>query len=129
MGHEFYCRIRTIPPANVKDVCFTTENTEGGKKMGLRKILLMMFVASFMAVGSAWAGDTVNVNTATAKQLQKVKGIGSKTAAKIIAYRDKNGPFKDVKDLLHVKGFGKKTLEKTSEELSLGDAEHSKAED
>jgi len=129
MGHEYFYRVRRIPHVTNRLHFKNRKYWKGGIEMGLRKMLLIMLVASFMAIGSAWAGDTVNINTATAKQLQKIKGIGSKTAGKIVAYREKNGPFKELKDLLHIKGFGKKTLEKTREKLSLGDAEHSKAED
>ncbi len=96
--------------------------------MGLRKILLVMVIAVFMAAGSAWAGNTVDINTATAKELQKVEGIGVKASAKIVAYRNENGPFKNVKGLLRVKGIGKKTLEKAMAKLSVGNAANDKAD-
>ncbi len=89
--------------------------------MMIKKILLSLFVAMFMAGGFAWAGDVVNINSATAKELQKVDGIGAKTAAKIVVYRDEHGPFKSVDELLKVKGIGKKKLEKAGDELTVGD--------
>jgi competence protein ComEA len=85
-------------------------------------MLLSLFVAMFMAGGFAWAGDAVNINTASAKQLQKVDGIGAKTAAKIVAYREEHGAFKNVEGLLKIKGFGKKKLEKSNDELTVDDA-------
>ncbi|MDQ6987189.1 MAG: helix-hairpin-helix domain-containing protein [Mariprofundaceae bacterium] len=97
--------------------------------MNLKKIFLATIVAVFMAVGPAWAGDTVNVNTATAKELQKINGIGEKTAAKIIAYRNEYGPFKSVDDLLHIKGIGKKKLAKAKDELSVDDDEENNKND
>ncbi|MDX8391353.1 MAG: helix-hairpin-helix domain-containing protein [Mariprofundaceae bacterium] len=97
--------------------------------MELKKVFAAMVVALCIAVGSAWAGDAVNVNTATVKELQKVHGIGAKTAAKIIAYRNEFGPFKSVEDLMHIKGIGKKKLAKAKDELSIGDTEENKMKD
>jgi len=97
--------------------------------MKIRQILISLFVAMFMAGGFAWAGDAVNVNTASAKALQKVDGIGAKTAAKIIAYREEHGAFKSVDGLLKIKGFGKKKLEKAGDELTVGDSGKDKGSD
>ena len=87
----------------------------------MKQILLSMMMALFLAIGSAWAGDAVNINTANVKELQKVHGIGHKTAARIVAYRDEHGAFKSVDGLLKVKGFGKKTLAKVKDDLTIGD--------
>jgi len=88
----------------------------------MKKLIFSILVALFMAMGPAWAGDAVNINTATNKELQKIHGIGHKTAANIVAYRDEHGAFKSVDGLLKVKGFGKKTLAKTRDELTIGEA-------
>lgn len=62
----------------------------------------------------------VNINTASAKQLSKgLKGIGKAKAEAIVAYRDANGEFKKIEDLLKVEGIGKKILENNKERLSL----------
>lgn len=91
--------------------------------MKLKQMLLSLFVAMFMAGGIAWAGDAVDINTATAKELQAVDGIGAKTAARIVAYRDEHGAFKSVDELLKIKGIGKKKLEKAGDELTVGEEE------
>jgi competence protein ComEA len=52
----------------------------------------------------------LNLNTATADELQNIKGIGPATAANIIDYRDSNGPFADADELINVKGIGEKKL-------------------
>ena len=67
-------------------------------------------VATSHATG-AQADARVNLNTADATQLQTLSGIGASKAAKIIAYREQQGPFKSIDDLLNVSGIGEKTLE------------------
>jgi len=89
--------------------------------MKIKQILLSLFVAMSMAGSLAWAGDAVDINSASVKELQKVDGIGAKTAAKIVAYREEHGAFKSVDELLKIKGFGKKKLEKSGGELSISD--------
>ncbi len=65
----------------------------------------------------------ININQANTAQLIQVKGIGPKTAQKIITYRKKHGPFKKIGDLIHVKGIGTKKLEKLRGVFSfLGDS-------
>ena len=54
----------------------------------------------------------ININTATLDQLQTLKGIGPKTAARIIAQRKKVGYFRSLEDLMQIKGIGPKTLNK-----------------
>lgn len=57
------------------------------------------------------ASGLVNVNTASAVELVALPGIGEATAAKIVADRDANGPFKAVEDLKRVPGIGDKKYE------------------
>ena len=61
----------------------------------------------------AMRAEPVNVNTADAKQLQQVKGIGPSMAQKIVSARKKGGDFKSAADLSRrVKGLGEKRLAK-----------------
>ena len=61
----------------------------------------------------------ININNASATTLTKLKGVGAKTAAKIIKYRTDNGPFKNIEDLTKVKGVGKSVLSKNKQRLSI----------
>lgn len=62
----------------------------------------------------------MNVNTATAEQLQLVPGIGPVTAEKILQMRKSYGAFKSVDDLLAIRGLGPKRLDKMRKYLTVG---------
>ncbi len=55
---------------------------------------------------------SLNINNATKSDLVKLPGIGEVLAENIIKYREENGKFDDINQLLKVKGIGKKKLEK-----------------
>jgi competence protein ComEA len=55
--------------------------------------------------------EKIDINKADAKTLTTLKGIGKDRAVKIIEYREKNGPFEKIEDLMKVKGIGKKIFE------------------
>ena len=61
----------------------------------------------------------VAVNSATAAQLETLPSIGPKTAARIISFRERNGPFARLEDLLEVRGIGPATLEKIRPAVTL----------
>ncbi len=63
------------------------------------------------AAAAGGAGATVNVNQATAAELEQLDGVGPAIAAKIVDWRTQNGPFRSVDDLAQVAGIGPKKLE------------------
>lgn len=60
---------------------------------------------------SAVAAGPLNLNTATAEQLDELPGVGPATAAAIVAFRQANGPFARVDDLARVRGIGPAKLD------------------
>jgi len=52
----------------------------------------------------------VNINTATSTELQTLPGVGAATATRILEYRQKNGGFKKIEDIMNVRGIGEKSF-------------------
>ncbi len=70
----------------------------------MRALLLCFLMAC------AFAQAPLNLNTATETELAALPGIGPSKAAAIVAWRNENGPFARVEDLLKVDGVGPATL-------------------
>ena len=68
----------------------------------------------------------INLNSASAAELQQVPGIGPSTAEKILQMRSSYGAFKSVDDLLAIKGIGPKRLEKMRKYLTVEKAAQDK---
>ena len=64
--------------------------------------------AADTAAAPAPAKKTVNVNTASTDELARLPRVGPSLAGKIVAHREKNGPFKRTEDLMEVAGIGEK---------------------
>src|ERR1700732_1982167 len=88
------------------------------------KFLLLFFAACFIFPTLSVATKKpqlkpININSASAEELQQVPGIGPVTADKILQMRKSYGAFKSVDDLLAIRGIGKKRLEKMRKYLTV----------
>lgn len=61
----------------------------------------------------------IRINSATADEIESLNGIGPSKAQAIIDYREENGLFQSVEDLLEVPGIGEKTLENLKEDIQV----------
>ena len=68
-----------------------------------------LVVFTFTGLASAGHGQ-ININTATAEEIQLLPGIGDATANNIVEFRQANGPFTSLDDLVRVKGIGEAKL-------------------
>jgi competence protein ComEA len=89
----------------------------------MRRIAALPLVLALCAPLPGLAGQTVDINSADAATLADViDGIGLAKAQAIIDYRNANGAFKTVDDLVAVKGIGERTVERNRDRLSVGPA-------
>jgi competence protein ComEA len=65
------------------------------------------------------SAELINVNTASAAELDELPGVGPATAAAIIEYRREHGPFQRPEDLLQVRGIGPKKLAKMRDRVAV----------
>jgi competence protein ComEA len=65
------------------------------------------------------AGGLLNINSASATELEGLSGIGEVLAATIVEYRTENGPFASVDDLLDVSGIGPATLDEIRDQITV----------
>ena len=79
--------------------------------MRILLILSIFFISLF---------GKVDLNTATAKELESIKGIGHKKALAILEYR-KGHKFTKIEDIMKVKGIGQKMFEKIKSEIEVKD--------
>jgi competence protein ComEA len=68
---------------------------------------------------SSQEGGKVNINTATAEELDTLPGVGPSIAQRIIDYRTTNGPFQSIEDIKNVKGIGDATFEKLKDKITV----------
>jgi competence protein ComEA len=80
------------------------------------------------AVGEAVVSDSgeveltgpLNINTATQEQFELLPGIGPSIAARIITYREENGPFAQIEDIMNVSGIGEAIFEEIRDQITVG---------
>ena len=88
------------------------------KAKSIKTFLTLLATALFSVW--AWAQQPVNINTASAEEISEaLKGVGKSKAEAIVEYRDENGEFKHVDELVNVKGIGLRTVDINREYILL----------
>ncbi|MDO8828402.1 helix-hairpin-helix domain-containing protein [Methylophaga sp.] len=86
-----------------------------------KKWIISLLLALSLSSFAAFAADKININKASADELQLLKGVGPSTAEAIVQYREENGTFSSVDDLVNVKGVGEKKVASLAEQVTVSD--------
>lgn len=100
----------TLPEADLDMINLAARLSDGQQVFVPRKGEVPVAAAGSTAnAGMAAVGNgnqPININTATAAQLEQLDGVGEKTAQKIVAYREEHGGFASIEELMEVPGIG-----------------------
>ena len=103
----------------------------------MRRIIWCVTVALAVCAGSAWPeaaqapatsvvqtapAELIDLNEATAVQLETLPGVGERIAERIIEYRQQNGGFKKIEELMNVRGIGERSFLRLRPLVTLGTA-------
>ena len=89
----------------------------------LGAFLILTLLGGSLAPSGASAADgtaRIDINAAGVEALSSLPGIGESYAGRINSYREKNGPFRKIEDLLNVRGIGDATFEKIRDRITVG---------
>ena len=82
------------------------------KRSDLRILAVLLLATLVSAATAASTAGVVNINTATADQLQLLPRVGPALATRIIEFRETSGPFRSVDEIIAVKGIGDSSFKK-----------------
>jgi competence protein ComEA len=94
--------------------------------MGLATLFALSLAGGFAAAADraparkAAPAAKVDINSAGVEALSTLPGVGAKLAARIVAYRKQQGPFKTTQELMNVRGIGEKNFARLEAYLTVG---------
>ena len=106
------------PYSTLEDALNEVKLTENADLTSLNRLTILKD-GDVIVIPKQTTSSKISINTATKEELMSVKGIGAKKAQDIVDYREKNGLFQSLEDLMNVPGIKEKTFEKVKDQLSL----------
>ena len=85
-------------------------------KIGQTLIYIYVYLLGYMYRNLE---DKININTAGIEELDLLPGVGQKMAQRVIDYREQNGDYKQIQDIMKVNGIGKKNFEKLQDYICV----------
>ena len=85
--------------------------------------LVAVVATAMVGVSAMQPEEPININTATAEELTALPRIGDVTAARIVKWREENGPFASTEELMNVQGIGERVYERIRPHVTVGDAD------
>ena len=81
--------------------------------------VIVALLVIFTSAGPIWGQESerININKASAAELAKLQKLGPKYAVRIVAYRQKYGPFKLTEELMEVRGIGPHTYDRIKDQI------------
>ena len=94
-------------------------NVKGIGRSALEKFRAQLTFSGGVSRSASSSGGLININTASAQELQRLKGIGPALAKRIVEYRQAHGAFSSPEDLVNVRGIGPATLSKFRSQIEV----------
>ena len=105
----------------ISGILYSHSFYSGGLEMGQRITVDEIGIVEGEDVSAETLLDKIDINTASQEELLTLSGIGDGRAADIIKYREENGNFSRIEDIMQVSGIGEKTFEEIKEWITVGE--------
>ena len=102
-------------------VCYSHSFYSGSLEMGRKVTVDEIGITEDTAVSAADVIGKININTAETAELMLLPSVGEGRAEDIIEYREENGDFSRIEDIMQVSGIGEKTFEEIKEQITVGE--------
>ena len=102
-------------------ICYSHSFYSGNLDMGRKITADEIGMTENKTVSAEKVLDKININTAGTAELVLLPSIGEGRAEDIIKYRERNGDFSRIEDIMQVSGIGEKTFEEIKEQITVGE--------
>lgn len=86
----------------------------------MRTLFIVLCLVCGLATANVSQAEPVNINTATASELQqRLRGIGENRAERIVNYRSQHGPFESPEDIMEVPYIGRRLFENNRTDIRV----------